>query len=304
MQFRNHRSALFSAIFLIGYLVLSSCGCEDSDESGVIIQKDTIKEESRTGIIKFNGRLFNLPSPVQISELLKTSNSSFNQDFLNPSQSYQNYSSSFKQALNLGVYGADLAYINIFEKHSQATSYFEVVKKLSVELNIVNSFSDDVLRNIEKNKKNKDSLLVITSKAYRNADRYLINNERNDIGVLILAGGWIESLSIISKAAEINATPKMINRIGQQKYALNNLIELMRPYYQTKSEAYDKLLTDLADLALIFDGVVLTYEYKEPETLPKEQMTLVKSKAVLTINDYQLEHIRKKIIEIRNEVIQ
>ena len=290
----------FTALLYI--MVLPACKGEDSSESGVI-SEEKINEPSNN-IIKFNGRLFSLPSPVQISELIKSENSIYNKNFLNPYTNYQNYSSSFKQSLNLGIYGADLAYINIYEKYTTAASYFEVVKKLSQELNILNSFTEEVLQDIKSNKKNKDSLLFITSEAYRDADSYLIKNKRNDIGILILAGGWIESMHIISQTAQNNTNSEIINRIGQQKYALNNLIELMRPYYQNKSDDYDKLLQDLSDLALIFDGVVIKYQYNAPETLPKEQLTLIKSKTIIEINEYQLKHIREQIQTIRNYIIE
>ena len=282
--------------------MLFACKGEDSEESGVISEEKISEPENN--VVKFNGRLFSLPSPVQISELIKSENSLYRDEFLNPYSNYQNYSSSFKQALNLGVYGADLAYINIYEKFTAATSYFEVVKKLSQELNILNSFTEEVFQEIEDNKKNKDSLLFITSEAYRDADSYLIQNERNDIGILILAGGWIESMHIISKTAKDNTSADIINRIGQQKYALNNLIELMRPYYKNKSDDYDKLLQDLSDLALVFDGVVIKYEFKTPETIPEEQITLIKSKTIIEINEYQLKHIREQIETIRNYIIE
>lgn len=282
--------------------ILPACQGEDTEES-VVISDNNNEKAPEAGIIKFNGRLFNLPSPVQASELVKATQSPFREDLPNPSTNYQNYTSSYKQALNLGVYGADLAYLNIYEKFNTAADYYEVVKKLTQELNIVNSFTKEVLNKIEKNKKNKDSLLYITSEAYRNADNYLMQNERNDISILVLAGGWIESMYILTQTSQNAESPEVINRIGQQKYALDNLIELMRPYYNAKSKDYDELLQDLSDLALIFDGVTEHYEYKTPETLREEKLTIINSENRIEINEYQLKNISESIAKIRQGII-
>ena len=51
------------------------------------------------------------------------------------------------------------------------------------------------IKRIEHNIENRDSLMVISS-TYRKIDNYLKNNNRESTGALILAGGWIESLSI------------------------------------------------------------------------------------------------------------
>jgi hypothetical protein len=293
---------IIAAAFIL-MLFVFGCEGEDSDESAVIYEKK-LEDLPQTNIVKFNGRMFNLPSPVQASEVVKSTQSPYREELLNPSDNYQNYSTSYKQALNLGVYGADLAYLNIYEKFNIATEYFEVVKKLTQELNIVNSFTEEVLNKIEKNKKNKDSLLYITSKAYRDADSYLIQNERNDISILVLAGGWIESMYILTQTSKNTDNKEVINRIGQQKYALDNLIELMRPYYGTKSDDYDKLLQNLSDLALVFDGVVINYEYKTPETIREEKLTIINSETLIEINEYQLEHIRESIVKIRQTIIR
>ncbi len=293
---------LLSSSILI-FIVYSGCEGESANNINKI-DSAAVAEYEAGKLISFNGRLFSMPSPVQAAELIKNVNLSYNKDLLNPTHNKSKYTSSLKQSLNLGVYGADLAYTNIYEVFTQAALYFSAVKSLSKELNILNSFTENIIHDIERNSTNKDSLIRITTEAYRNADKYLIENERNDIAVLVIAGGWIESLYIMTQVVKEKTDEDLIIRIGEQKHPLNNLIELLKPYYSQKSDKFDKLLEDLADLALVYDGVVIEYTFKKPEIFPQKKLSIIKSEAKTVINDYQLKTISEKIGNIRNRIIE
>ncbi len=297
--------SIFILLLLSSTVILLHSGCEGESANNIDKIDSAAVAEYETGkLISFNGRLFSMPSPVQAAELIKNVNLSYNKDLLNPTSNKSKYTSSLKQSLNLGIYGADLAYINIYEIFTHAALYFSAVKSLSKELNILNSFTEKIIKDIDRNKTNKDSLIRITTDAYRNADKYLIENERNDIAVLVIAGGWIESLYIMTQVVKEQSDKNLINRIGEQKHPLDNLIELLRPYYSQKTEKFDLLLEELSDLALVFDGVTVEYTYKEPKIFPEKKLTVVKSKTRTSINEYQLKTITKKIEKIRNKIIE
>lgn len=73
-------------------------------------------------------------------------------------------------------------------------------------------------------------------------------NDRNEVGALILAGGWIESLYILTQALrELTKQQEIINRIGEQKHPLDNLVEVLSPYYY-KSAEFSEFVDMLIDL--------------------------------------------------------
>lgn len=302
---------LKKAIYIFGSIIfsvtfLTRCGgCEgEVVDNSVLVDSTELAKFEAGAVIKFNGRLFSIPSPIEIAKLIKQTNISYNKSILNPVSNNSNYATSLKQALNLGVYGADLTYINIYEEFSDGIKYFNTIKYLSNDLNIVNSFTEKLLKKIEHNKMNKDSLLIIVSKAFKNADKYLVDNERNDIAVLVLAGSWIESMYLITQSLKEKTNQKLIERIGDQKYPLENLIELLKPYYNHKSDNFDKLLDKLIDLAYVFDGVDITYTYKKPKTIESKKLTIIRSTSKTIINENQLKAITEKIERIRKEVIE
>jgi hypothetical protein len=287
-------------VFISPYIIMIN-GCGD----GKTTQKDsTVLEESKDPtVLKFSGRLFSVPSPLQISMLVKESNIPYNKELLNPTTKQPNYSTNFKQALNLGVYGANLGYLNTYEQLPELSAYFAVIKLLAKDLGLLNSFNESAIKRLEANKNNKDSLLYILSNVFREADAFLLNNQRNQSGVLILAGGWIESLYLITQTLKIKSSQVLIDRIGEQKRPLENLIELLRPYYGKESDEFDKLLEQLVDLATIFDGVVIEYTYEKPTIDVANKISTINSKSKTIITDYQLKTITESISNLRKKIV-
>jgi len=287
-------------LVIISQLVIS-CNNNSEEETSNKIDSTILKDPS---IVKINNRLFSIPSPFQVAILVKDNKVPFNKDLLNPVQNQNNYSTTFKQALNLGVYGADLSYLNIYEQLPDAAGYFAIVKVLSKELGILTTMDEKTLKRLEDNSNNRDSLMQILSTIYRDADVYLFNNNRNEVGLLILAGGWIESLYIMTQTLSKYNNQEIINRIGDQKYPLDNLIELNRPYYGKISDEFDAFLEELVDLAAIFDGVSVEYTYEPPIVDEQKKLTIVNSKSKTIINEYQIQKITEITAKIRKSIIE
>jgi hypothetical protein len=294
-------------LFIIGVFSIGfySCGNDDGTNGEEKIDENIDKEIEDHGstTLQFEGALFSIPSPYEIAFLVKNQRIDYNKEFLNPVNRSHNYVNNYKKALNLGVYGADLGYLNIYEQTPDAVSYFSAIKILSQELDISNAFNNETISRIEKNMGNKDSLLYIISNTYREADKYLKDNNRNDLGVLILTGGWLESFHILVQIAQNDKNPQIIKRIGEQKYPLENLITILNPFYN-ESPDYAKLIDELVELAYIFDGIDVEYTYIKPDVDVKNKLTIINSTSELVMSDEQLDMISEKLTEIRNNIIE
>ncbi len=255
-------------------------------------------------LIKVNDKLFNVPSPVQASEFIKKQNIPFDNDFLNSPENYSKYLTTFKQALNIGVYGADLGNLFIYDQLSQSAEYFNVVKNLSEQVGILNTLNKSLLDRIQNNGNNKDSLVFLISDIYREIDNYLLENDQKDVGVLIITGGWIESFYYLTKMAEKTKNPDLIAKIGEQKEPLDNLINLLQPFYNQKTDDFDKLNEDLVNLSILFDSIKENYTYEPPETDASKKLTIIHSTTTYNVSDEILKRITKNIEKIRNWVIK
>lgn len=297
----QYKGFIILIFVFIASLTFSNCNNDEEDDS----QNGTIDsaELQNPTLVKINDRLFSIPSPFQIALLVKDNNVPFDKNLLNLVQNQANYSTNYKQALNLGIYGADLSYLNIYEQLPDAASYFAVVKVLSKELGISSTLDEKIIKRIEDNSNNRDSLLYILSTIYRNADAYLFNNDRNEIGLLILAGGWLESLYIMTKTLQVKSNREILSRVGEQKHPLDNLIELLRPYYGNISDEFDIFLEELVELAAIFDGVVIEYTYSEPIVDEVRKLTTITSKTKTIITEYQIQKITEMVDSIRSKIV-
>jgi len=294
--------------FITMALVVTFYGCNGDDtstddEQNIEEAIDNEIDSTSATIVQFNNSLFSIPSPYEIAFLVKDEQIDYNKEFLNPVNRSHNYINNFKKALNLGVYGADLGYLNIYEQTPDAVSYFSAIKVLSQELDISNAFDQKTISRVEKNMGNKDSLLFIMSSTYRTADIYLKDNNRSELGVLILTGGWLESVNVLVNIAKVNKNPNIIRRIGEQKYPLENMIKILSPYYN-ESEEYGKLIESLIELAYDFDGIDVHYTYKKPEVFADKKLTVINSESQLVMSDEQLNMISEKIAAIRNSIIE
>ena len=225
-NFKNQALALsVITVFAVG------CGSDDPVKDEV--QTDVVEDKNpkNSQLLEIDGKVFSIPSPIQTAFLIKNSGSNYSKDMLNEPSKVTNYSTNFKKAVNLGIYGADLGYVTLFDQTQDAISFLTAIKSVGDDLGVSSAFDVTLIERFEKNIGNQDSLLALVSDAYKASDRYLKNNEQNDIGGLILAGGWIESIYFATSSNELKSNKDIIKRIGEQKTTLNNLIKLLTPYY-------------------------------------------------------------------------
>ena len=296
-------------LYAIGVtLLLFSCGdgnidvdSENANPDELNVINDTIIDNMDAVTTKIGGKMFSIPSPIQMSLLLKEEVSTFNEEMISNPENVSNFSTTFKKAINMGVFGSDLGYATIFENNTIALSYLSSVEKLSDELGIADAFDEDLVNRFIENGNNQDSMLVIMSDGYREGDKFLKENEQHDIATLILTGGWIESLYFATQSYKQTKSQKIANRIGEQKSALTTIIELLEDY--NNDEFYTQLISDLKDIKTDFDKIEFNYQFVEPQTNEAEGITIIKSKTSVNIDEDTMNNITSKIEKIRNNLI-
>lgn len=288
------------ASFLCFGMLLYSCA-EESKKPSKIEEKKSEEKDKNSNLLEISGKIFSIPSPIQTAFLLKEVGTDYNKTLLNNVGSYANYETTSSKALNLGIYGADLGYATIFDNTEDAIEYVAVSKRLSSDLGITNLFNEAMMKRFESNLGNQDSLLTLVSDAFKSADQYLKNSKQDELGVLILAGGWIETLHFATNVAKDHDSDILKNRIGEQKITIKNLINLMLPYNQ--DAPVGRVINQLNELKDLYSGIEYSYKFVEPETNPETKTTVIKSESNVVMSTEQFEAISQKISEIRNTII-
>jgi len=294
---------IYSVVLVCIVFLMVSCKSDTKKAGKQIEDALNVELDTSSHVIKFENTLFSLPSPYQLSLLIKQIGADYNSELLNPTTNYSQYTSLYKKSLNLGVYGADLAYLNIYEQSPAAIAYFSVIKTMAQDLGLASAFSPRMLERIEKNIDNKDSLLSIMSNTYRDVDYYLKENQRQREGALVLAGGWIEAMYLLTRLSIQTQNDALIKRVGENKQPLENLIKILSPYY-SESEEVGKLVDELIDLSYDYDAIKTEYAYVDPTTMPEQRLTIVHSKSNVVVTKDVLTLIDSKIEKIRNSLIK
>jgi hypothetical protein len=296
-------------IVIIGLILalFTACGSEKkSDEQAFLEGLDSAKTEGPSiseGVI--GDILQRIPSPLEISVLLKESGKKYNGSYLNSPESVSNYNSNYKKALNLGVYGTDLGYTNIYEQNQDGVKYMTSIKSLADGLSIGQFFDIETIGRLATNSKNLDSLLLITTQNFNSINHYLQSRNQSNLSVLFLTGGWVEALNILCEVAAANPTNKeMQETIGEQKIILENIM-LLLSFYKESDQNMASLLTDMEELKKLYDKVNITYTYSESTFEIVDGVMVIKdnSSSTIQITSEDIANIKALTTSIRNKII-
>lgn len=217
------------ALPVVAAMALTSCG-GDKPEEGEVTAVDSAKTE--TVQPQSTETFFQVPSPGEMLTFIKTvgGKNNKNTSFLNSADNLKNYTDNKLKALNFGVYSCDLSYCSIFEIGADALKYFKVVKQLGDQIGVSNAIKPEVLKRLEGNLGNPDSLAMITDDVYFSSFETLEGGQQGPTLALVVAGGWIESLYIASNLSKYEANSPVVERLADQKYTLDNLVEFLKKY--------------------------------------------------------------------------
>ncbi|MDL5048748.1 hypothetical protein QQ054_22300 [Oscillatoria amoena NRMC-F 0135] len=287
--------------------ILSGCGSgKKSDEQAFMESLDSTKltgpsiSEAVIGDI-----LQQIPSPLEISVLLKESGKKYNVNYLNSADNLSKYNSNYKKALNLGIYGTDLGYTNIYEQNQDGVKFMSAIKSLADGLNIGQFFDIETIGRLATNSKNLDSLLLITTQNFNNINHYLQTQGRANLSVLLLTGGWLEAMHITCNVASLDPNNKELQeKIGEQKVILENIL-LLLSFYKDVDQNMAALLVEMEELKKAYDKVNITYTYKESTFEVVDGVMVIKDNSTTTIDitPEDITTIRTLTGNIRNKII-
>jgi hypothetical protein len=228
----------------------------------------------------------------------------FSAGYLAPTREADKLTTNFQKAVMLGIYGADLGYLNIYEKTGNSVEVLSTIKRLADGLRVGQYFDFETLKRLSLSKSNLDSLLFLSVNSYNQIDRYLRDNDRGSISALMIAGVWIEGQYFATQVALDNRDEILRDRIGEQKIILGDLLMLLRPY-STSSSEYQTLYGMMENMSRKYADVRVSYRLGEPETAEVDgRLVMVQhEESIVEMSDAQLAEIAEMSKEVRNTLI-
>jgi len=263
------------------------------------VQGPTISEDVISSIIQ------SIPSPLEISVLLKESGTKYDASILNTADNTSKYNSNYSKALNLGIFGTDLGYTNIYEQNQDGLNYMAAIKELADGLNIGQFFDIETIGKLATNSKNLDSLLLITTQNFNAINHYLQEQKRSNLSVLLLTGGWLEAMHVTCQVSSKDSTNKGLQEtIGEQKIILENIV-LLVSFYSETDDNMKELHDDLLRLQTAFDVIEITTTYKESTMEIVDGVMIIQdnSESHVNITTENVEEIKNLTVDIRKKII-
>ena len=292
----------WNVIALVGLVIgFSSCGEEVSPE------KEMEKEMEKEIVLDIpeldSDMAYSVPTPNELFAVIKETGVLYDGSILNSTDNREKYSSKKIQALNFGVYFADLAFASSFQENALILGYFTTIKVLSDELGISNALDAAIYEKVDMSLENddSDSLLFLSNDAYFQAYSYLEDNERGSTLALIVLGGWIESLYIMTNLGEYEEGSNLVARIGDQKLTVGNLMGFMMKYQDDSNVA--EVMEELADIEELF----WSFEEVEGDDVSTSQegdVYVLSGGSTIMVSAEQYEKLKELVSKLRNEIIE
>jgi len=281
------------------FLLASMQSCEEKTASKPTTPSMDTTGVSTSGTIKFEGEIISVPSPIQVATLIQKNNIPFKQELVNSVQNKTKYLNETKKALNLGIYGADLAYISNYNLGQINNDYFDLMAGISADLSILENIDKKMVNKLNCNLNNRDSILSLSSEFFRMADRYLKSNERTHLSNYILIGGWVESLHLASDGSLNN--DELRGRLGEQKYSAESIKNLAN---RMEDPAFATIKPALIQLCDMLSQLESTYTYRKPINDQREKITFILSQSSVILSNEELSQISEQIKIVRNAIIE
>lgn len=243
---------------------------------------------------------YNIFTPSDMSNLINEFSSFYKSNLVNSLGNISKYTQSTGKALNIGVYGADLNYLWVFQQNQQASSYVLAIQNLSDQLGIPSEYVSLTADKAELYSTDVDSLKAIARTAYRDITKYLNECGRSNNAALVLLGGWIETLYIaINMYSQPDA--KMISRIATQKFSLSIIINLLQNQQNDIDVA--SYLVMLRKLRKAFDEFVFKVPQGSMTIDTANKQIIIKDNDNIKFDAGQINNIRQITNDIRSMIV-
>jgi len=286
------------SILCIG-MILIFTGCRPN-KNKTNDNSDTIGHAEVTQIDSIKDMVYLLLSPNEILNEIFSKKTALNTQLLNPRINANKYLDAKHQALNLGVYIGDFAYLNLCGNKSNALDYFKIIRDLAQKNNIYGCFDETTFGRIQNNLANNDSLISISQEMYYNMSDILENANRQNIYALIASGTLIETLYLSVMSTE-NSSDKVLlaQRIFEQKQLFDSFYSFVSLYKEDSD--VKSIIPQLNELKRTFSKATMNSTKLKIDKNKKNHLE-VKGGQDIVANDTIFKELKDYIITVRQNI--
>jgi hypothetical protein len=295
------KSFLFFISTTLMFLFLSCSGGENNNE-----EQDSVDlENADTGIVFIDESedvIYFVSSPGEIIDVLNEADLKYKPGLINDFAKSENYVVQASQAINLGIYTADLGYCTYYDELSNSANLFFAVQDLSKKLEVSYLLNNIQHNRVKRNLHNADSIKILAKEYDKMIYNHFVENKKEGILTLISMGGLVESLYLALNSIEkVDPESALAKAIAEQKLSFEVLRDFA--YQQNENKYVKEVLDDIEKLNKVFETIT-------PQKTAKTNVEKTNGKIViggssnLTINQEQYKKLKSAVNEIRNSYIE
>lgn len=242
---------VFIPVFLISVIAVNSCksGKDKKDQKKIeIVEIDDISSEIEKAI-------YPLPTSVEVIKMLTELEVGYIIGVSNSVDNAKNYITSKSQAINMGIYGADLSYATLYNMNQDVINYLDAIRGLANDLNMSKIYSKALYEEIKESFDNRDMLVSLLTKSFNNTYSYLTDNDQQSLALMVVAGAWVEGMYITTHISEsVYHVEGIVKVLLEQKESFELFLEIAAPHSE------DPVVKEILD---ILDPIREVYETVE-----------------------------------------
>ena len=240
---------------IIGGLLFTVYSCKtqtDKDKTGgKILLKPMAKEVIKNDLKEF---VYPLPTSFEVIEMINDLEIGYDIGVSNLTENADKYFIEAKKAINLGVYGADLAYASTYQMKQEVMLFLETSRKLADDLGIASIYNEELVSEVENSIDKKEELVELITNSFYDIYSQLNKNGKANLALLGVAGSWVESLFITTQiSANVYHNIELVTIIHKQKTSLETLMDILND--NKGDEKIDNMIKELTPLYNIYEIV-------------------------------------------------
>jgi hypothetical protein len=180
--------------------------------------------------------VYPLPSTAEVIKMLTDLEVGYQIGVTNPVENVRAYYNDAKRSINLGVFGADLSYVTLYNIDQKVVDYMEAIRTLVNDLNMTKIYNAPLYDSIKKNYDNKEKLVKILSSAFNDTYQYMQENDQQGQALLVVGGAWVEGMYLTTHVSEVAYNVAGISKVLiDQKKSFDLYLDLTKPYMEDAS---------------------------------------------------------------------
>jgi hypothetical protein len=245
------------AVMILTVAVASSC--KNRSNTPKLSELNELEKKGLEQKIEEN--VYPLPTSAEVIKKLTDMDLGYILGATNPPSNARNYVASYNRSVNLGVFGADLSYVTLYNMQQDVIDYLAALRTLAGDLNLQKIYDESLYDLIRENFDYKDTLVNVLTDAFDRTYAYMVDGGQTNLALLMVGGAWVEGMYLILAVSESGAHVSGFETVLlEQKKSFELLEELALPH--TDDALVAKMLTDLKPIKDIYAtlGTSLTFE--------------------------------------------